>query len=313
MDNKSTTRRLRCLCLLFMVLLVTGCADRDANEHFSFIVTCDMREYAGPEYQSADYFLGACQAIKHRGKGAFMISPGDIDPPQQVSATIKKVLGEDYIWYPVVGNHESETKEDMAWLRQWGRGDIPNLVRRGPKNCEETTYSFDYANAHFVVLNEYYDGLSDTGTDGDICDALYQWLKADLEANSKPFVFVFGHEPIVSIPDADSGRHRHKGDNLDAHPENNHRFQRLLRLENVTAYICGHTHNFSCANINGLWQIDSGHCRGKGDRGAPSTYLKVWVGTKDCWVHVRRIDADGTDYSPNRVVPLRQIQLWPLQ
>jgi len=171
-------------------------------------------------------------------------------------------------------------------------------------NCEETTYSFDFENTHFVVLNEYYDGNSDTGTDGDICDSLYQWLKKDLELNSKPLIFVFGHEPIVSIPDADNGRHRHRGDNLDAHTENNHRFQKLLRKHIVTAYVCGHTHDFSFAKINGLWQLDAAHSRGIGDRGARSTFLKIWVGEKNCWLDVYRLDDDGRYYSLTRTILL---------
>jgi len=292
--------------LLIPVILLPGCTTTGPKDAvFSFDVTADMREFAGPEYQSSQYFMGTCEAIRQVGKGAFMVSPGDIDPPQYVSDTIKKVLGKQYLWYPVVGNHEAETREDMEWLRNWGSGRIPNLVRRGPENCEETTYSVDYKNAHFVILNQYYDGELDTGTNGDICEPLYQWLKNDLEANTKPFIFVFGHEPMVSIPDADNGRHRHKGDNLDEHPQNNHRFQVLLRKHNVTAYINGHTHDFSFAKINGLWQLDAGHCRGKGDRGAQSTFLKVWVGRRNCWAEVYRDDANGGLYSLTRTITLK--------
>jgi len=305
--------------LLVTILLLTGCttveqkrlSTKDAV--FSFDVAADMRQFAGPQYQSSQYFMGTCEAIRDVGKGAFMVCPGDIDPPQDVHDTIKKVLGSEYTWYPVVGNHEAETPEDMQWLRRWGREDIPNLIRRGPENGEETTYSFDFENAHFVVINQYYDGQSDTtceapackDTDGDICKSLYEWLKNDLEANSKPFIFVFGHEPIVSIPDYHNGRHRHKGDNLDAHPENSHRFQMLLRKHKVTAYFCGHTHDFSFAKINGLWQLDAAHCRGIGDKGARSTFLKVWVGRNNCWVDAYRDDGNGGPYSLTRTIILK--------
>ena len=293
--------------LIATILLPAGCRKtRPQPALFCFDVTCDMREFADPKHQSSEYFLGTCEAIRDVGKGAFMISPGDIDPPQYVKATIEKVLGDDYLWYPVVGNHEAETKEDMVWLREWGSKDIPHLVRRGPENGRETTYSFDYGNAHFAVINQYYDGQSDTGTDGDICDELYEWLKNDLEATSKRHIFVIGHEPIISIPDMDTGRYRHRGDNLDAHRRNNHRFQKLLREHNITAYICGHTHNFSYAKINGIWQIDAGHCRGIGDTGSPSTFLKVWVEPQSCWVDVYRTDADGGRYSLTRSISLEQ-------
>jgi len=290
------------VAVMLAVLVFAGCAKLQIEQLpkeeavFSFTATADMRQFAGPEYQSSEYFLGTCEAIREIGKGAFMVSVGDIDPPQHVFGTVRKVFGEDYPWYPVVGNHEAETQEDMTWLRNWGRQDIPNLVRRGPKNSEETTYSFDFKNAHFVVLNEYYDGNSDTGSDGDITEPLYEWLKTDLEENSKQFVFVFGHEPIISIPDYHNGRHRHKGDNLDAHPENSHRFQQLLRKHKVTAYISGHTHDFSYSQINGLWQLDAGHSRGIGEKGAQSTFLRILVGKHTSWVEVYRDDANGGRY-----------------
>jgi len=294
------------LVLIFALVLSYSLTARLSKEEtvFSFIVTVDMRQYAGPKYHSSQYFQGTCEAIREVGKGSFMVSPGDIDPPQYVFDMVKKIFGEEYAWYPVVGNHEAETPEDMAWLRDWGSGDIPNLIRRGPENGEETTYSFDFEHAHFVALNEYYDGKSDVGTDGDISEPLYNWLKNDLAANKKPFVFVFGHEPIVSIPDFDNGRHRHKGDNLDAYPENNQRFQELLRRYGVMAYICGHTHNFSFAKINGLWQIDAGHCRGVAETGARSTFLKIMVGKNSCRVEVYRDDSKGGKYALTNTIML---------
>ncbi|MFH2138696.1 MAG: metallophosphoesterase [Candidatus Omnitrophota bacterium] len=286
------------LGLLIFLVLISSCSSHEGfdKEPFSFIVTADMRKYAGPAYQTTEYFRGVSQAILKVGKGSFMVITGDEDPPCDVDKIIDKVLGNDYVWYPGVGNHEAAKLEDMAWLRNWGSGDIPNLVRRGPINGEETTYSFDFRNAHFIMLNQYYDGNSDTGTDGDIVDVLYEWLKNDLSENRKPLIFVFGHEPFVSIPDVDNGRSKHIGDSLDAHPDNNQRFQELLRKYNVTAYICGHTHNTSYAKINGLWQIDAGHSRGLGDPGVRSTFLKVRIFSSRIIVDIYRDDGKGGKY-----------------
>lgn len=117
-------------------------------------------------------------------------------------------------------------------------------------------------------------------------------------------VFVIGHEPLVSLPDMDNGRHRHKGDNLDNHPENSHRFQQLLRKHKVIAYICGHTHNFSYANINGVQQLDVGHCRGNGDKDAPSTFLKIKVYDNNCTAEVYRNDSKGGKYTLKHTLKL---------
>lgn len=252
------------LVALIVSFLSPVLAQEAWEEVFSFIVAADMRKYATEEYRTPQHFLGVCEAIQKVGKGALMVSPGDIDPPHAVREVISIVLGEDYPWYPVVGNHELEMPSAMEYLRKYNNGGkiLPNVVRKGPVGCEETTYSFEWDNCHFVVLNQYYDGKSDNGTDGDIIPELLTWLEEDLSANTKKHIFVFGHEPIIAMPDMDNGRIRHQGDSLDKYPKNSFRFHQLLRKYGVTAFICGHTHNASACKINGLWQIDAGHARG---------------------------------------------------
>jgi hypothetical protein len=136
-------------------------------------------------------------------------------------------------------------------------------------------YSFDYGNFHFAAVNEYYDGISDKGLDGDIVLETYNWLEQDLKASSGKHIFVIGHEPLVSIPDMDNGRHRHTDDSLNEYPRNAVRFYQLMMKYNVVAYICGHTHSTSYANINGLWQIDAGHSRGTEDVYPEMVFSKI--------------------------------------
>jgi len=272
-----------------------GCAD---SRGFSFDVTADMRGYTLPVYAGSNYFVGACEAIRDQGPGAFMISPGDIDPPGQVRATLDAVLGADYVWYPVVGNHEGDQPQHMPYLRAYNRGGstLPGIVRSGPPGAVETCYSFDHHDAHFVVINQYYDGSHDMVGDGDVGGALYDWLAADLSATDKRYVFVFGHEPSVVVPDMSNGRVRHRGSCLDQYPANNHRFWSLLRSHEVVAYFAGHTHNASVSKINGVWQIDCGHARGVGDPGAASTFLKVSIDAGGVLCRVYRDDAKGGKY-----------------
>ena len=125
------------------------------------------------------------------------------------------------------------------------------------------------------MLNEYCDETGAAALDGDVSDHLYAWLAADLQANTQPYIFVAGHEPAFVQPDMDNGRLRHVGDSLDQHPAHRDRFWSLLQAEGVTAYLCGHTHNFSAVDLGGVWQIDAGHARGLGDTGAPSTFIRI--------------------------------------
>ena len=237
-------------------------AASDTGNELVFIVAADMRNFAADGEWSKN-FSGACEAIKAVGAGSFMISPGDLDvrPPSAVRDMIDKVIGEDYPWYPVLGNHDPESPSTMEYLRGYSTS-VPNVVNRGPEGGEETTYSFDYGDTHFVVLNVYYDGVKDWGLEGDMAPELLEWLEADLKGTTKGHIFVFGHEPLIPMPDMDNGRIRHQGDSLDEFPESAFAVHQLLLKYGVEAYVCGHTHNTSYAKINGLWQLDPGPCEG---------------------------------------------------
>jgi hypothetical protein len=279
-----------------------GMSPTDASTNFTFAVTVDERNYAGSGYDSSNYYRGALEALNARGKGVFMLSPGDIDPPEDSRWTIDQVLGTDYMWYPVVGNHEEETSADMAYLRAYdydanGAGVEPDLVNTGPSGCPETTYSFDYGNAHFAVINEYCNESGDTVLDGDVSDHVYNWLQADLQATTKEHIFVIGHEPAFPQPDEDNDRLRHHGDSLDKYPARRDRFWHLLKDEGVVAYLIGHTHNYSVVKIDGVWQVDAGHARGAGDTGGPSTFIIVHVNDDEVTLDAYRDIHDGVyDY-----------------
>jgi hypothetical protein len=291
--------------LLVSMACLVGVVPVRADGPFSFAVTGDLTGSSGHgERDTCEFFRGVCEAVGETGLDAFMISVGDVDPVGDVRWTIDGTLGASYLWYPVVGNHdlpgdgvEAHRGENMEWLRSYdydsnGRGSPPDVVNTGPKGCRETTYSFDFENAHFVVLNEYCNTGGDSVTKGLISYHLYNWLADDLAASDKPVIFVFGHEPAYPQPDRENGRLRHKYDSLNRYRASRDRFWRLLRDEGVTAYICGHTHNHSVVNIDGVWQVDAGHARGKADTGARSTFIRIHVGDNQVSYKTYRVSPD---------------------
>jgi 3',5'-cyclic AMP phosphodiesterase CpdA len=246
-----------------------------------FVLTADMRSFIS----GSQYFEGACDAILQSGPGAFMISPGDIDPPDDVYAAVTSRIGPSYPWFPVVGNHDINTffsaphafSTGIEWIRSYT---LPFSVNPGPAGAETTCFSFNYSNIHVAVIDEYFDGVNDdvlSDGHGYVSPALLAWLEADLAATDKPVIFVAGHEPAYPQPDAETGRIRHLGDSLDSDPASRDAFWALLKKYGVKAYLCGHTHNYSSVEIDGVRQIDAGHARGIADTGAPSTFVKICV------------------------------------
>jgi predicted phosphodiesterase len=273
-------------------------------DRFSFLAAGDMRNFVKSPSPDERYFDGLCEAAARVGAGSFMVVPGDFDPPGPVRAAVDQYLGPNYLLYPVVGNHEIETPEDMAWVQAWADRGIPHLVREGPPGAELTTYSFDFGNSHFVAVNDYFDNRAMVKSRGAIAEATLAWLENDLATTKQQHIWVIGHQPIESLPDMDTGRVRHHGESVSTNSAAAQRFVALLQQYRVRAYLCGHTHNASVAKVRGIWQADSGHGRGAGDKGSPSTFLKFRVKGPSAWVDVYRSKTNGMDYQLRKTVEL---------
>jgi len=244
---------------------------------FSFTVTSDISHYSTPEYFNYPNFFAALLGyVKQFGPGAFMVTTGDVLPAADARWTIDQVLGVDYLWFPLPGNHDFG-KTDLDFLQNYnydpnGAAE-PNIVHWGPEPCPHTTYSFDYQNAHFVALNVYCNAEAPWGIDGSISDTIYDWLAADLAETTQEHIFVFGHEPAFPQPDSQTGDIRHLYESLDQYSKARDRFWELLHDHNVLAYVNGHTHGYSAVEIDGVWQIDAGQAMGVRAAPSPGTFL----------------------------------------
>jgi hypothetical protein len=87
-------------------------------------------------------------------------------------------------------------------------------------------------------------------------------------------------------------------------PVRREKFAGLLKKYHVRGFLCGHTHGCSVQQVHGLWQADSGHARGAGDPGAPSTFLKIRVSGEQTWVDIYRADPKGVSYKLRETVEL---------
>lgn len=88
--------------------------------------------------------------------------------------------------------------------------------------------SFDYNNSHFILLD---NASAARGFDAE----QLQWLKDDLRANTKPFVFLFMHRPL-DAPFANVIL----GKDNELHEENVAAFYDIVRDANVDAIFAAH-------------------------------------------------------------------------
>ena len=91
-------------------------------------------------------------------------------------------------------------------------------------------YSFDYANAHFVVLN-----TNDAGLDG-LGETQFNWLKKDLESSTQKWKFVLMHKSLFS-----GGSHSYDGEVVAMREQ----LVPLFAETGVNIVFAGHDHTYT--------------------------------------------------------------------
>ena len=210
----------------------------------------------------------------------FMVVTGDFPDVSQTEAAIDNVVGADFLWFPVIGNHEiSDNIANFNFLRDTMVPALPYVVDEGPVGSRHSSYSWSYGNAHFVAVNAYWNGGTGTGddyaADGDIPVELRNWIDTDLQNSTRSHEFVFVHEP--AYPD-----HRHEGDSLDAHPTNRDDFVAMLNANGAETLFSGHTHYYEHDvapefPLGDLHQVTTGALRDISDAGDSSGPTIMYV------------------------------------
>lgn len=156
------------------------------------------------------------------------------------------------IMYEVQGNYDrsGSDRSDIIWRIAF------DLPLNGPDGYDELTYSFNFGNSHFVVLD------TEKPKEHGVSEIQLDWLDYDLGNNSsKENTFVFFHEPAFPV-------NSKVGDSLDVNLKDKNRLWSILDSHDITAVFSGHEHIFSRravdSNIfpgakNSIWQFVIGN------------------------------------------------------
>jgi MYXO-CTERM domain-containing protein len=134
----------------------------------------------------------------------------------------------------------------------------------GVASGSEHFYSFDYANAHFVVLDpDLFDAalLPIPGVQA-LYDQMMAWLPQDVSQTQEPWLIAFFHHPPYS-----KGSHDSDSDGiLDA---SRSVFVPILEGAGVDLVLCGHSHNYERSML-----IDGHYGPSPEFRANPAAYTK---------------------------------------
>lgn len=135
--------------------------------------------------------------------------------------------------YPAMGNHDRvSANADTDWQNNL------NLPTNGPADFQETVYSLNKGDSHFVVLN------SSKPQYNLINSVQREWLEQDLTLNrKKKHKFIFFHAPAYPAS-------LHIGSSLDAYPAERDALWEILDRYNVSGVFVGHEHFFNRRLVN---------------------------------------------------------------
>lgn len=140
------------------------------------------------------------------------------------------------VFWPAIGNHDSFVS---GFDPGNGTGKGPyfdahvlptNAEIGGVASGTESYYSFDYANAHFTVLNSH-------DTDATRRANMLAWLTADLQSTEQQWLIVFWHHPPYS-------KGSHDSDSEAQMVWMRENVLPLLEANGVDLVLTGHSHNY---------------------------------------------------------------------
>jgi hypothetical protein len=134
--------------------------------------------------------------------------------------------------WSTLGNHDGGAADSQTQTGPYY--DIFDFPKAGEcggvASGTEAYYSFDYANAHFIVLDSYETDRSLNGT-------MYNWCKADIQNTTADWIIAFFHHPTYS-------KGSHNSDLESYSIEMRSIFLPLLESNGVDLVLNGHSHSY---------------------------------------------------------------------
>ena len=254
------------LAALLIIILPATCLAQDSGlvteKPWKFIVTCDSR---GSENGIEAIILGELVNEILDQDVDFVLFPGDlvsgyayIGPAgfeAELRAWVQMMLpvykaGIDV--YVSRGNHEvmdvwgysirpeidPDDNHATRWLNVFGNDLYPEqkLPDNGPESEKYMTYAVTHKNAFIISLDQY-AGINHD----DVHIVNQQWLDTQLATNTKPHIFIAGHEPAFRALHSDC---------LDNRPAERNAFWASIRNAGGRTYLTGHDHFYDHARID---------------------------------------------------------------
>jgi len=210
-------------------------APPDTSSSFSFFAYGDTRTNPAAHDSVARRILEAIQ--NDSTTQTFILVSGDLvangdieaDWDQQffdpVYSNIQQML-QNLPYMACMGNHEQQGTGFAKYF--------PYSFYHDPRFYG----SFDYANAHFVIIDQY--------TDYSVGSTQYDWVENDLASSDKPWKIILLHQPGWS-----AGGHSNDSDVQNY-------IQPLCETYGVQFVICGHNHYYARAEVSGVVHITTG-------------------------------------------------------
>jgi hypothetical protein len=226
-----------------------------ATESYTFGVTGDSRGFEDNAWAITEHRMMADHPVDFELFSGDAVVVGSNQPEwdQFFTQTEGSFAVQDFLaTHPLMvanGNHDLLT---INYLAQFA---LPQTVSPSEVGQGEDWYSFDYGNAHFVVLNDTVAGSTILGGDEAA------WLSSDLAAVNRattPWIFVVHHQPLYTCASTHA-------------PDTALRaaWQPIFDQYHVDFVLAGHNHEYERSTPVFQFDAGGGHVAPQGANGAP--------------------------------------------